>query len=609
MGKNRDYNEDEPETATEGQPKRDSGGVADDDQNEYYHWSLHKGLYRPVGKTQDTVPAGIYEIDNDNAGWYLSKVKFPSDTLLRLPGMPIDYILDQIKVFWERESLFQQTGLLHKRGILMYGPAGSGKTSIIRLLCDDVVKRDGIVVMVTNCRLAENALGGIRQIEARRPILTIIEDIETFMGSSDESSSARALLALLDGETQVEHIVHLACPAPETRILKADLSWVRADELVPGDRIAAFDETRKFGKGLGRKLRVATVEACPLVTKKRFRVKMESGTEIVVSEHHPFLVKLGSCSPEWRFVEDLKAANRVVSIGKPWETDASEAGAYLSAQYDAEGSLNIGDNNTGGRTFRVKWAQAKGIVVDKTKKFLNETGFNFTAYDRKPQTTSGGRGVCQDGKTPLRPQIGIDLKGGKWKQLKFLGSIRPIRLLANQLLLKILDGTKICPEYDKVVSVEEIGPGPVVALGTSTKTFIGEGLLQHNTTNKPDQLEDRIVKRPGRFDLVVGLNHPVAEARRAYLRNLLKDHMPEKELDELVDATEGLGLAHLRELVVASYCLGLDRKETLARLKTNFKKGSLKIKSGKETMGFTVNFPQAEDEKPRLSRVAGEEDD
>ena len=202
MGKNRDYNEDEPETATEGQPKRDSGGVADDDQNEYYHWSLHKGLYRPVGKTQDTVPAGIYEIDNDNAGWYLSKVKFPSDTLLRLPGMPIDYILDQIKVFWERESLFQQTGLLHKRGILMYGPAGSGKTSIIRLLCDDVVKRDGIVVMVTNCRLAENALGGIRQIEARRPILTIIEDIETFMGSSDESSSARALLALLDGETR-----------------------------------------------------------------------------------------------------------------------------------------------------------------------------------------------------------------------------------------------------------------------------------------------------------------------------------------------------------------------------------------------------------------------
>lgn len=316
---------DDPSEASTPQSTKAQGVGEDstDEHNEYYHWSLRNGLYRPVGKTQDTVPAGIYEIDNDNAGWYLSKVKFPSDALLRLPGMPIDYILNQINEFWKRELLFEQTGLLHKRGILMYGPAGCGKTSIIRLLCDDIVRRDGIVIMVTNCRLAENALGGIRQIEPRRPILTIIEDIETFMGSSDESSSARALLALLDGETQVNHIVHLA------------------------------------------------------------------------------------------------------------------------------------------------------------------------------------------------------------------------------------------------------------------------------TTNKPEQLEDRIVKRPGRFDLVVGLNHPVDAARKAYLYNILKDHVSEAELDDMVVQTEGLGLAHLRELVVASYCLGLDRKETLARLKTNFKK-TLKIKKGGD-IGFTVNFPDHDD--------------
>ena len=305
--------------------------AGEEEDQAYYHWSKRNGVFRPVGHTQDEVPAGIYEIDNDNSGWFLSKVKFPSDTLLRLPGMPIDFILDQIRAFWEREHLFKQTGLLHKRGILMYGPAGCGKTSIIRLLCDDIVKRDGIVIMVTNCRLAETALGGIRQIEPRRPILTIIEDIETFMGASDESSSARALLALLDGETQVDHIVHLA------------------------------------------------------------------------------------------------------------------------------------------------------------------------------------------------------------------------------------------------------------------------------TTNKPDQLEDRIVKRPGRFDLVVGLNHPVDGARRAYLENLLHDHVTPAEMDAMVEETEGLGLAHLRELVVASYCLGMDRKETLARLRTNFKK-NLKIKkSGGETMGFTVNFPDVDEGKVKLA--------
>lgn len=323
QGRSVAYDEDDsPEVASK-------PSAVDEEGQAYFHWSKRNGLYRPVGKVQDTVPAGIYEIDNDNSGWYLSKVKFPADTLLRLPGMPIDYILNQIKTFWEREVLFQQTGLLHKRGILMYGPAGCGKTSIIRLLCDDIVRRDGIVIMVTNCRLTETALGGIRQIEPRRPILTIIEDIETFMGGSDESSSARALLALLDGETQVDHIVHLA------------------------------------------------------------------------------------------------------------------------------------------------------------------------------------------------------------------------------------------------------------------------------TTNKPDQLEDRIVKRPGRFDLVVGLNHPVADARRAYLENLLHEHVSPEEMDAMVAETEGLGLAHLRELVVASYCLGLDRKETLSRLKTNFKK-RLKVKTNDESLGFTVNFPTDADGKAKL---------
>ncbi len=319
--------DDEPEAVN---TKGEGSAEGQEEDQAYYHWSKRNGVYRPVGHTQDKVPAGIYEIDNDNGGWFLSKVKFPSDALLRLPGMPIDFILNQIDAFWKREELFKQTGLLHKRGILMYGPAGCGKTSIIRLLCDDIVKRDGIVIMVTNCRLAETALGGIRQIETRRPILTIIEDIETFMGASDESSSARALLALLDGETQVDHIVHLA------------------------------------------------------------------------------------------------------------------------------------------------------------------------------------------------------------------------------------------------------------------------------TTNKPEQLEDRIVKRPGRFDLVVGLNHPVAEARKAYLHNLLKDHVSVEELDAMVEETEGLGLAHLRELVVASYCLGMDRKETLARLRTNFKK-NLKMKKTGESLGFTVNFPDADEGKVKLA--------
>jgi hypothetical protein len=126
---------DEPEVgnatpqAIQGSGSLDKPAGAEEEDQAYFHWSKRNGSYRPVGHTQDKIPAGIYEIDNDNSGWFLSKVKFPSDNLLRLPGMPIEFILNQIDTFWKREKMFKDTGLLHKRGILMYGPAGCGKTS------------------------------------------------------------------------------------------------------------------------------------------------------------------------------------------------------------------------------------------------------------------------------------------------------------------------------------------------------------------------------------------------------------------------------------------------------------------------------------------------
>jgi hypothetical protein len=63
-------------------------------------------------------------------------------------------------------------------------------------------------------------------------------------------------------------------------------------------------------------------------------------------------------------------------------------------------------------------------------------------------------------------------------------------------------------------------------------------------------------------------------------------------MQEMVDETEGLGLAHLRELVVANYCLGLDRKETLARLRHGFKEKLKVKKSASDSMGFTTSFPE-----------------
>lgn len=88
------------------------------------------------------------------------------------------------------------------------------------------------------------------------------------------------------------------------------------------------------------------------------------------------------------------------------------------------------------------------------------------------------------------------------------------------------------------------------------------------TTNRIDKLSPRLTCRPSRFDLVVEVGSPSAAARRAYLEAASKRSEVEiGALDQWVADSEGLMLAHLRELVVAVLCLDQPYDLTISRLK------------------------------------------
>jgi hypothetical protein len=110
-------------------------------EQKYDRWTGIKGKFRPAAASLDMLPSGIWSAESDSAGLYFESKRFPSDAMLDLPGLPTRLILDEVKDFWEREHLFRKYGFLHKRGIMMCGPAGCGKTSIIRMVCNDTIKR------------------------------------------------------------------------------------------------------------------------------------------------------------------------------------------------------------------------------------------------------------------------------------------------------------------------------------------------------------------------------------------------------------------------------------------------------------------------------------
>ena len=93
------------------------------------------------------------------------------------------------------------------------------------------------------------------------------------------------------------------------------------------------------------------------------------------------------------------------------------------------------------------------------------------------------------------------------------------------------------------------------------------------TSNYPDRLGGRIVNRPSRFDERIFVGMPNEKAREKYLRHATKnENISEEELSKWVRDTDKFSVAHLKELVVAVFCLQQEYDSVIARLKAMFTK-------------------------------------
>ena len=177
-------------------------------------WSnLKNDEYAPAYITSPKVPAGVYEIGwNPNMGTYtLRKQPFKTDELYHLPSPEITDILKDIENFWDRIDKYKEYNFVHKRGILMYGEPGCGKSGIIQLISQDLINRDGIVINIKDEEDVDKFTQFIptfRKIEPKRPLVVLLEDIDS-IASENKYQTAR-LLNILDGVKQIEGVVYIA---------------------------------------------------------------------------------------------------------------------------------------------------------------------------------------------------------------------------------------------------------------------------------------------------------------------------------------------------------------------------------------------------------------
>jgi len=174
----------------------------------YEQWMSNDGTsFFPASQTQPKLSPGVYEIQQDmSRGLFFERANMSSEGLIRLPDTNCDAVIDEVRCFWEREDKFTSFGLAYKRGLFLHGPPGSGKTSAIRIVCEDVITRGGIVIKFTEPHLMARGLRILREIQPDIPLVVLLEDLDSLIQRYIESD----VINLLDGIDGVTKVVFLA---------------------------------------------------------------------------------------------------------------------------------------------------------------------------------------------------------------------------------------------------------------------------------------------------------------------------------------------------------------------------------------------------------------
>lgn len=176
--------------------------------NGFTQWTSVDGvMYFPAGNTSPFLVPGYYEpkVTSDR-GYGFQKLTCKTEGLITFPETNSEKVVSEIQNFWSKESLFKTHGLSYKRGIILWGPPGSGKSSTVQLVLKDVIDRGGVAIKFAIPNLFIECTRILRKIQPTTPIVVLMEDIDAILDEWGEPE----VLNILDGVETVEKVVYLA---------------------------------------------------------------------------------------------------------------------------------------------------------------------------------------------------------------------------------------------------------------------------------------------------------------------------------------------------------------------------------------------------------------
>ncbi len=343
-----------------------------------------------------------------------------------------------------------------------------------------------------------------------------------------------ALATLLKDEFEVDNLfvgdfaaldtplslgIERKCAAPNTPLLRDDLTWVLAGDVRVGDRVLAIEEevrtSRRVRRGMGGKRGWfwTTVTHSEIAVRRNVRVILDDGSELVCTPEHPWLVYPAKHSEHlvWRRAETLDPGVRVPRYLRPWAAEDSADSGYLGAAFDGEGCLSFCHSRP---VWALQFAQADNPMLARVRHILAARGVVTRESIRQPKYPGS------------QPNMTLHTKGGSPVVMELLGSTRAERLI-GRLIEKWTSPLYLRPcSRPRVVEVRPMPDMPTAVISTAAGTYMADGFAAHNSfpnlvqSLASNELDEQLAKMVAVYDipvlLIEGLPVPVAGKVRVY---------------------------------------------------------------------------------------------
>ncbi|KKM26607.1 hypothetical protein LCGC14_1583110, partial [marine sediment metagenome] len=164
-------------------------------------------VYRPSGPGtfHEKLTRQAYRLKRGMNGLEFHRAKAKTDELYRFENSIMESVIKEIDRFWDLKEEYSKFGVMHNRGILLEGPPGTGKSSVIQQIVEMMVQRGDVVFFSASISLVKEALHAFKEVEEERAVVVVLEDADEHIKYEQNS-----FLQLLDGDEAVEGVLYLA---------------------------------------------------------------------------------------------------------------------------------------------------------------------------------------------------------------------------------------------------------------------------------------------------------------------------------------------------------------------------------------------------------------